>query len=143
MIFEGVNDIGSAANSTAAQEAVGDRLITAFQQIISRIHTFGIPIFAATITPFGAPNATINGYSDPVREQTRQRVNGWIRESGKFDAVVDFDALLRDPDMPDRLDGMFNSGDYLHPNVEGYQVLADQFPVEWFQQFEAGVSSFS
>ena len=92
MIFEGVNDIGTGATDAATQKAIGDRLIAAFTQIAIRIKTFDIPIFAATITPFSAPgyNITVQGYSDPEREKTRQRVNEWIRKSGTFDEVLDF-----------------------------------------------------
>jgi lysophospholipase L1-like esterase len=143
MIFEGVNDIGVAAPTTADQQVIGDRVITAFEQIISRVHTFGIPIFAATITPFSAPaNVTIQPYSDPIREMTRQRVNNWIRTSGKFDAVIDFDAFLKDPTTPSQLNPIYNSGDFLHPNVAGYQHIADNFPLDIFAKFAGGVSGF-
>jgi lysophospholipase L1-like esterase len=131
MIFEGVNDIGTAATDAASQKIVGDRLIAAFKQIITRVHTFDIPIFAATITPFSG-NVTIQPYSDPTREQTRQRVNAWIRNSGEFDAVIDFDAILRDPKNPSQLNPIYNSGDYLHPNGAGYQKIADEFPLKVF-----------
>ncbi|TFK51192.1 SGNH hydrolase [Heliocybe sulcata] len=147
MIFEGVNDIGTADTTAAAQQEVGDRLLLAYQQIITRVHTFGIPIFAATITPFGAPNSTIQPYSDPTRELTRQRINTWIRNgtgSGSlFDAVVDFDAIVRDPSNPAQLNPMYNSGDYLHPNVAGYTAIANVFPLDLFTEFAFGVSSFS
>lgn len=141
MIFEGVNDIGTADTSVASQQVVGDRLIQAFEQIASRVHTFGIPIFAATITPFSG-NSTIQPYSDPQREATRSRVNTWIRTSGVFDAVVDFDKILRDPHNPTQLNPAYNSGDYLHPNGAGYQAVADAFPLSLFTQFALGVNGF-
>ena len=142
MIFEGVNDIGTAATDAYSQQVVGDRLIQAFEQIITRIHAFGIPMFAATITPFGAPNSTIQPYANAQREATRQRVNAWIRESGKFDAVVDFDAIVRDPSNVTQLNPAYNSGDYLHPNVAGYTAIANAFPLEIFQEFAFGVNGF-
>lgn len=144
MLFEGVNDIGSAATDPATQAAIGDALIQAYGQIISRVHAVGIPIFAATITPFSAPanQSSIQPYSNPERERTRQRINNWIKTSGRFDAVADFDAIVRDPNAPSQLDPRYNSGDYLHPNVAGYQKIADNFPLGIFQQFEAGVSGF-
>jgi len=144
MIFEGVNDIGTGANTTAAQDRIYDSLIQAYNQIITRVHAFGIPMFGATITPFSAPgyNVTAQSYSDPIREQTRQRVNDWIRTSGRFDAVVDFDKLLANASAPSQLDNKYNSGDYLHPNVAGYQHIADNFPLEIFTQFADGVSGF-
>jgi len=142
MIFEGVNDIGTTPADPLSQQIVGDRLIQAYQQIITRVHTFGIPMFGATITPFGAPSAALQGYSDPQREVTRQWVNSWIRTSGKFDAVVDFDAMLRDPANGTQLNPLYNSGDYLHPNEAGYRVIGNQFPLEIFDRFQAGVSSY-
>jgi lysophospholipase L1-like esterase len=141
MIFEGVNDIGVAAATTAAQTLIGDQVIAAFQQIITRVHAAGIPIFASTITPFSAPaNVTIQPYSSPVREVTRQRVNTWIRTSGMFDAVIDFDKVVADPNTPSQLNPIFNSGDYLHPNGAGYTAMANAFPLDLFQTFQAGVS---
>ncbi|KAF7118897.1 hypothetical protein CNMCM5793_008533 [Aspergillus hiratsukae] len=134
MIFEGVNDIGVAPPDPTSQKLIGDRLLAAYTQIATRVHAAGIPIFGATITPFGTP-ATSNytqPYSSPEREKTRQRVNEFIRKSGVFDAVLDFDAILRDPHAPGQLAAQFDSGDHLHPNVKGYQTLADRFPVEAF-----------
>ncbi|KAF5386549.1 hypothetical protein D9757_005883 [Collybiopsis confluens] len=140
MIFEGVNDIGVADTSEKSQELIGDQLILAYKQIVARVHTFGIPIFAATITPFSAPsNTTIQPYSNPVREATRQRINAYIRAPGSFDFVIDFDKIIADPKIPSQLNPLFNSGDYLHPNVAGYQAIANGFPLEIFEQFAGGV----
>ncbi|KAI0263062.1 SGNH hydrolase [Gloeopeniophorella convolvens] len=146
MIFEGVNDIGTADTTQAAQDAVFDRLVNAFQQIATRVHAVGIPMFVATITPFGAPNSTIQAYSDPTREQTRLKLNSWIRNSvsaGIFDAVFDFDAIVRDPKNGTQLNPQFNSGDFLHPNVAGYEAIANAFPLDVFGKFSAGVSGFT
>lgn len=142
MIFEGVNDIGVASADLANQSVIYDRLISAYDQIITRVHAHRIPIFGATITPFSG-NATLQPYSSPVREQTRQRVNEWIRRSGRFDEVIDFDRILADPDQPDQLNPTYDSGDYLHPNPAGYQALADAFPLQIFGQFAGGVSGFN
>lgn len=144
MIFEGVNDIGVADATTAAQQLIGDQVISAFQQIITRVHAAGVPIFAATITPFGAPanDSSIQPYSSPVREVTRQRVNTWIRTSGMFDAVIDFDKVVADPAIPSQLNPTFNSGDFLHPNVAGYTAMAAAFPLGLFAQFSEGVSRY-
>ncbi|KAJ3818059.1 extracellular GDSL-like lipase/acylhydrolase [Lentinula raphanica] len=142
MIFEGVNDIGVAGTSEESQTLIGDQLISAYKQIVTRIHTFGIPVFAATITPFGAPNSTIQPYSSPVREATRQRVNAFIRTPGSFDAVLDFDKVVADPNDPSQLNPAFNSGDFLHPNVDGYEAIANSFPLDIFAQFSGGVDVF-
>jgi len=135
MIFEGVNDIGVAATDIQTQTVIYERLIAAYSQIIDRVHAFDIPVFGATITPFSAPGSApsaINSYSDRTREQTRQKVNKWIRESGKFDYVVDFDKAIGDPVRPEMLKAEYDSGDFLHPNPAGYKKMAESFPVEAF-----------
>ena len=134
MIFEGVNDIGVADADTVSQAEIERRLISAYKQIATRVHALGILFFGATITPFGssATSDYLQPYSGAVRERTRQNVNAFIRESGVFDAVLDFDRVLRDPQAPDQLLGQYDSGDHLHPNVAGYQALADYFPLEVF-----------
>lgn len=153
LVYEGVNDIGVAAPDAASQKVVGDRLIAAYRQIVTRLHTFGIPVFGATITPFGTPaGSQPQAYSDPERERTRQRVNAWIRSSsngssssgssssrGVFDAVVDFDRVLCSGDCVDQLAPQYDSGDHLHPNVRAFQALADSFSLELFSQFADGV----
>lgn len=141
MIFAGVNDIGTAPTTTEAQQLVGDRLILAFKQMITRTHALGIPIFGATITPFMS-NSTTQSYADPTREVTRNRVNEWIRTSHTFDAVIDFDKILRDPSNPSQLRSDYHTGDFLHPNVAGYQAIADHFPLDIFGRFAFGVSGF-
>lgn len=143
MLFEGVNDIGTADVTPDAQAIVYEGLTQAYQQIVTRMHAFGIPVFAATITPFSAPaNFTGQPYSNPEREKTRQKVNKFIRESGTFDAVVDFDRMLADPKIPSQLKAEYDSGDYLHPNVKGYQRLADLFPIGLFAAWEQGADEF-
>ncbi|KAH0835818.1 SGNH hydrolase-type esterase domain-containing protein [Lanmaoa asiatica] len=142
MIFEGVNDIGTAPATAAARRMVGDRLIQAYQQIITRVHTCDLPIFAATITPFGAPNDTIQPYSDPLREQTRVRINYWIMGSCAFDGVIDFALIVADPTNPTQSNPAYNSGDFLHPNVAGYTEIANSFPIKLFEQCALGVNGF-
>jgi lysophospholipase L1-like esterase len=147
MIFEGVNDIGTAPFTTEAQAIVVQQLIEAFKQMITRIHTNGIPMFAATITPFGSPSnlngsTVIQAYDDPHSEVSRQAINNWIRTSGAFDGVVDFDAVVRDPKNHSKLAPQFDSGDGLHPTPAGYKAMADAIPLSWFSEFSHGVSSF-
>lgn len=135
MIFEGVNDIGTANTDIASQQAVGDQLLAAFDQMISMVHAKGIPIFGATITPFGGDG---QAYSDANREATRQRVNTWIRTSGRYDGVVDFDAAVRNPANVTELNPLYDSGDHLHPNPLGYQVMANAFDLDLFEKFADG-----
>lgn len=131
MIFEGVNDIGTADATTAAQQAIGDRVIWALKQMVTRMNIAGLPVFGATITPFSG-DPTIQPYSSPVREVTRQRVNKFIRTSGIFAAVIDFDKVVADPANPSQLAPNFDSGDFLHPNVAGYQAMANSIPLNIF-----------
>ncbi|KAJ5502807.1 Extracellular GDSL-like lipase/acylhydrolase [Penicillium fimorum] len=135
MIFEGVNDIGVADSDAATQAEIEKKLVAAYQQIATRVHALGIPIFGATITPFGSSPSSdyVQPYSSTVRERTRQRINKFIRESGVFDAVLDFDRALRDPHAQSQLLEKYDSGDHLHPNVAGYQALADYFPLGIFE----------
>lgn len=138
LLFEGVNDIGTAAANAAAQQAVGDRLLAAYSQIIGLVHAKGLPVFGATITPFSG-NSSVQAYSDPTREVTRQRVNEWIRTSGRFDAVVDFDAAVRDPANETMLSPLYDSGDYLHLNPAGYVAMAQAVDLSLFEEFQDGV----
>ncbi|KZV73764.1 SGNH hydrolase [Peniophora sp. CONT] len=139
MIFEGVNDIGTSNTDAASQAALVNELLVAYQQIITRVHALGIPMFAATITPFG----NFAQYTNPAREQTRQVINNWIRTSGKFDAVIDFDAVARDPNNATILAPEFDSGDGLHLNTVGYHALAGAIPLDIFDQFAEGVTGFT
>ncbi|HEY7009125.1 MAG TPA: SGNH/GDSL hydrolase family protein [Jatrophihabitantaceae bacterium] len=127
IVFEGVNDIGTAAATPSDQAAVGDELIAAYEQLVRRAHAHGLPVYGATITPFGGNSM----YDDPagLREQTRLRVNAWIRTSGTFDAVLDFDQVARDPQQPARLRPDFDVGDHLHLNPLGYAALAAAVPL--------------
>jgi lysophospholipase L1-like esterase len=131
ILFEGVNDIGTAAATEAAQHATAADLIGAYEQIVVRAHAQGIRVYGATLLPFGGNTL----YDDPdgLREATRQTVNTWIRTSGRFDAVVDFDRAVRDPDNPRRLRPGLQAGDWLHLNPEGYRTLAAAVPPGLFR----------
>ncbi|SPN97079.1 related to extracellular GDSL-like lipase/acylhydrolase [Cephalotrichum gorgonifer] len=136
IIYNGVNDIGTAAPEEGAQKELGDRLIAAYEQIVDRLHRFGIPAFGATITPITGSQSVYNG---PEWEATRQRVNEWIRTSGRFDAVVDFDKAVRDPKNPEILRAEYNSGDDLHLNPKGYEAMAAAIDLKLFKKFRNGV----
>ncbi|MEE1928308.1 SGNH/GDSL hydrolase family protein [Streptomyces sp. TRM 70351] len=126
IVFEGVNDIGTAPATPSAQRDVAEQLIAAYDQIVTRAHAHGIRVYGATLTPFGGNDM----YDDAegMREATRQTVNTWIRDSGRFDAVLDFDAAIRDPAHPDRLRPAADTGDHLHLNPHGYHLLAATVP---------------
>ncbi len=128
LLFEGVNDIGTAATTEAAQKQLADDLIAAYQQILERAHAHDIKVYGATITPFGA-----SFYDEGFREESRQTVNRWIRTSRRFDAVVDFDAAVRDPANPRQLLPAADVGDHLHLNPTGYRMLAEAVPLKLFR----------
>jgi lysophospholipase L1-like esterase len=131
IIFEGVNDIGTADATEAAQKQVAADLIRAYQQIITRAHALGIKVYGATITPFGGN--TMYDDAQGLREAARQAVNGWIRTSHRFDAVLDFDQAVRDPANPRQILPAFDSGDHLHLNPQGYHAIADAVPAGLFK----------
>jgi lysophospholipase L1-like esterase len=100
------------------------RIIAGYQQIIAQAHAAGLKIFGATLTPFkGAAYYSNDG------EAKREAVNDWIRTSGAFDGVIDFDAAVRDPSDPLVINPPFDSGDHLHPNDAGYQAMANAIPL--------------
>ena len=102
------------------------QLIQADQLIIAQAHAAGLRIYGATLVPFGGSNARYGGnYGTAAGERERQKLNHWIRTSGTFDAVFDFDRALRDPGDPTRLLPVYDSGDHLHPSDAGYRAMAD------------------
>jgi len=124
IILEGVNDIGGSRS-----DSVATNLITAYGKFIERAHAYHLRIYGATITPFGT-----SFYDSPAHEAARQTVNNWIRTGGQFDAVIDFDAALRDPQNPTRLLPAADSSDHLHPNEKGYKMMADAIDLKLFEK---------
>ena len=117
IVMEGINDIGNARENPAP--SAGD-LIAAQQQLIERAHARGLKIFGATLTPIeGAAYATRTG------EVKRQALNDWIRTSKAYDGVIDFDAVVRDPQKPAQILAPYDSGDHLHPSDAGYQAMGN------------------
>ena len=118
LIFEGVNDIGTAAATDAAQKQVTDDLLFAFEQVVLRAHARDITVYGATITPFGGNT----GYDDPdgLRERSRRAVNAEIRRGRLFDGTADFDLAARDPAGPRQLNPLYDVGD--HPAPEPGRV---------------------
>ncbi|MEH6419632.1 SGNH/GDSL hydrolase family protein [Pseudomonas sp. CGJS7] len=127
-VLIGINDIGWPGSSFEPQrEAVtAQRLIDGYRQLIARARLNSVRIVGATLTPFeGAlPDAPVKNYYSLDKEKVRQAVNAWIRDSGEFDAVVDFDAVTRDPSHPRRFLPAYDSGDRLHPGDAGYRAMA-------------------
>jgi len=127
ILLEGVNDIGGA-RAPGQAAAVARNLVVAYREIIDRVHARGLRIYGATIPPFGGSQ-----YAGEEREAARQTVNQWIRSGGTFDAVIDFDAALRDPTQPSRLLPSADSGDHLHPSEAGYRMMADAIDLALFR----------
>ena len=129
VLLEGINDINMRGRSDGPEAVTSEDLIAGYRQIIDRAHTHGIRVIGATLTPEeGVPTMSERG------EQIRLTVNQWIRTSGLFDAVVDFDAVIRDPSRPVRMRHEFDPGDHIHPNDAGNQAMADAFDLKLFKK---------
>jgi lysophospholipase L1-like esterase len=125
ILLEGINDIGHLDTEPIS----ADRLIGGLQQLVERAHTQGIKVMGATLTPYGGA-----AYARPEGEVIRQAVNAWIRTTDIFDAIVDFDAAVRDPDDASRLQSRFDPGDHLHPNDAGYAAMAEAIDLTVFRE---------
>lgn len=131
IVLLGTNDIGlSQATATAV---TADEIIAGYRQLIARAHDRRLKIIGGTLTPFGG-----SGYNPPPNEATsprevmREAVNRFIRTSGAYDGVIDFDAAVRDPAHPLRFLPAYDSGDHLHPSDAGYQAMADAIDLSLF-----------
>ncbi|MGA5700115.1 SGNH/GDSL hydrolase family protein [Peterkaempfera bronchialis] len=131
VVLLGVNDLGHPGTTAPASEKVSAAdIIEGHRQLIARAHDRGLKVYGATITPFKDDTF---GFYNPENEAARQTVNRWIRTSGAYDAVIDFDAALRDPRHPDRLLARYDSGDHLHPNDAGTSAMAAAVPLRLFR----------
>lgn len=141
IVFEGINDIGisfaprsDTGPLAGFMKAFGgppisaDDIIAGYRQLIARAHERGVKIYAATITPYGGA-----GTDSPAGEAARQKVNAWIRTSGAFDGVIDFDAVWRDPAKPSQIREGLHAGDHLHGSDAGYKALADSIDLGLFK----------
>ncbi|MGW7051410.1 SGNH/GDSL hydrolase family protein [Streptomyces sp. NPDC054887] len=114
VLLEGVNDIKAVPAPTAAELTAG------YRDIVRRAHAAGVCVVGATVMPY-------EGWREwtPAGEAVRQQVNAFVRDGGVFDAVVDFDRAVLDPEAPSRLRPAYDSGDHLHPNDLGMRTMAD------------------
>ena len=128
IIYEGVNDIGGSRSLKVATD-----LIAAYEQFIDKAHAHNILVYGVPITPFKG-----SMYDRGDHEAARQEVNKWIRTSGKFDAVIDFDPVVSDPADPNKIkkEYLFQN-DYLHFNAAGYKAMADAIDLNLFKQVKA------
>lgn len=130
VLLEGINDIGASSQPPTPQDDVSaSQIIDGLRTLIARAHAKGIKIYGATLTPFAVAEWP---YYTPEGEVKRQAVNAWIRSSGAFDAVIDFDKITRDPAHPTRFLPAYDSGDHLHPSDAGYKAMADALELGLF-----------
>ena len=130
VLMMGINDIGwpdTLLVPKGEPAPAAEDIIAGYRQLIARAHTHHMRIIGATLTPFedtfhGKP---LYGYYSEAKEAKRQAVNQWIRTSGAFDGVIDFDAATRDPANPRHIRADFDSGDHLHPQDTGYKAMAE------------------
>ena len=125
IVMEGINDIGLARN--AASPTVED-LIAGHKQLIERARARGLKVYGATLTPFEGAF-----YYTPEGEAKRQALNKWIRSSGAYDGVIDFDQITRDPAAPTQILPAYDSGDHLHPGDAGYKAMGDAVDLALFK----------
>ncbi len=133
IVLEGINDLGTLSKDATPQQhaELVAHMIAAYEQMIARAHAHELRIYGATILPFmGTPVYTPTSEN----EADRQAVNAWVRTSGAFDAVIDFDTAMRDPAHPDQLRPEYDTGDHLHPNVAGYHAMAEAVPLDLFHR---------
>jgi len=124
LLLQGGNDISASDRLEAPDQKVSAaQIIEGMQQIIARARARGLQVWGATLLPRGGTTFPAPPSAEAIAK--REAINAWIRESGAFDVVVDFDRVMRDPAQPDRLLPAYDSGDHLHPNDAGYQAMAD------------------
>lgn len=128
VVLEGINDIGLSGLPTLRTEArhapvSAEDIIEGYRQMIARAHARGLRIHGATLTP--VKGGTFPGWATPEKDELRQKINRWIRQSGEFDDVIDFDSALRDPADPASIKPDYDSGDHVHPSDAGYRVMAE------------------
>jgi lysophospholipase L1-like esterase len=130
VLMMGINDVGWPETLLVPKgepAPSADDVIAGYEQLIARAHAHHMLIIGATLTPFedtfhGTP---LYGYYSEAKEAKRAAINQWIRTSGAFDGVIDFDALARDPNDPKHIKAEYDKGDHLHPNDAGYKAMAE------------------
>lgn len=125
IVLEGINDIGLAGSNPTPSAS---DLINGHKQLIERAHARGLKIYGATLTPYEGA-----AYFSPEGEAKRQALNQWIRTSGAYDGVIDFDMAARDPMAPTKFLPAYDSGDHLHPGDAGYKAMGESIDLALFK----------
>ncbi len=129
VLMMAINDIGWPGCGLAPDdpEPTAAELIDGYRQLIARAHVHGMRIIGATLTPFGGAffGTPFDGYYTDAKEKIRNAVNDFIRNSGEFDGVIDFDKVVEDPQNPGHIQASYDKGDHLHPNPAGYKAMAE------------------
>jgi lysophospholipase L1-like esterase len=129
VVLEGINDIGRLHGFQGPEDDItAQQLELGLHQLADAAHEHGLKIIGATLTPYGGA-----GYFTDKGEQLRAAVNDWIRTSGTFDGVIDFDQITRDPQNPNRFNPLYDSGDHLHPNDAGYKAMGEGIDLKLFR----------
>src|SRR5262249_6401714 len=132
IVLLGINDIGHpGATAPASEDVSAEDIAAGYRQFVARAHDRGITVFGATLLPF--ENTTLPNFFSPEKDVKRQAVNAWIRTSGVFDAVIDFDKAIRDPGHPSRMLPPYDGGDHLHPSDAGMAAMAAAIPLDLFK----------
>jgi lysophospholipase L1-like esterase len=135
IVLLGINDIGFS-NIIPTEAVTADQITAGLQNLVDQAKAKKVKIYLATLTPFDhaiGPDGNPSPYYDDASEAKRQQVNAWIRaNTAKADGIIDFDAALRDPSAPSKILSAYDSGDHLHPNDAGYQVMANAIDLSLF-----------
>lgn len=130
-VLEGINDVGFSVALAPNQDVSAQQVIGGYRQLIARAHERGLAIYGCTLTPFKGA-----GYYSETGEAKREAVNAFIRSSGEFDAVIDFDEVVRDPENPLAFLPAYDSGDHLHPSDAGYAAMGTSIDPALFRPTE-------
>lgn len=137
VLFLGINDIGFPGTAIEPRGIIrtADEIIAGYKQLIELAHLHAIKVIGSPLTPFenafaGRPN---EGYFTPDKEAKRLAVNDWIRTSGAFDGIIDFERAIADPRHPSAIAAVYDSGDHLHPNDAGYKAMGELIDLKLFQ----------
>jgi lysophospholipase L1-like esterase len=131
VIFLGINDIGFPGSAAEPNGIVrtADEIIAGYKQLIERARLRSIKVIGAPLAPF--ENAA---YFTPEKELKRLAVNNWIRTSGAFDGLIDFERVIADPAHPAAIAAAYDSGDHLHPNDAGYKAMGESIDLKLFAE---------